>query len=375
MSKAAKRLIIILSALLLLAALGFFAWWYFTSRTPNGKLDLHRLPDETQTVSMLVVGVDESHELTDVIIYLQFDPEKKKASMLSIPRDTYLGDEFLTGKINAVYQTAGGIERLVEEVRERFLLPVDYYATVTLETLRALVDDIGGVTVTISEDLYDHGNLVFSAGTQTLDGARAETFVRLRYAYVNADLGRIDAQHQFLLALMEKVQTQNKLDMLQLVISYFNDIETDLPLDRALSIASTAFSLNQESISAFTVPGVGKTHNTYAVYEVDKKALAAILNENFFKTPVAPETLGFPLVNAPKGAAALKPAPRPEKEEPASSTPAAHEKKESASSQKSKDEEEKKSSQPVVGKKKSSSSSKGEVVGNVFEENKAAQND
>lgn len=292
MKKQTKIAIIAVTVIILLTASGLI----LTRR--NGQIDgmpnLARLPKETETVNVLVCGVDYSQKLTDVIIYMRYEPKSGTAKLLSIPRDTYIGDDVRSGKINAVMQTEDGIDGLVSEVEKRFLLQVDYHATITLESLGAIVDDIGGVPIVMEEDLYDNGALLFPAGAQTLDGEQAQMFVRLRHAYANADLGRIEAQHKFLLALMEKLQSMGKLDMLRLVTSHFGDVTTDMPLTKALSIASTAFSIKAEDIESFTVPGVGKMHNTYAVYEVDRAALSEILNQNFFSSPRAADDLDFP---------------------------------------------------------------------------------
>ena len=298
-------LIIIGSIAVLLAAVVAIAVVISTGRRGEGEIepgqeihqeDLKEIPEETDVINVLAVGLDYSEEITDVIIYVRFDPEEKTAKLLSIPRDTYVGDEFSTGKINNIYKSGGGIDRLVSEIEERMLLPVDYYATITLDSLGDLVDQIGGVEITLEEDIYDQGQKLFSAGTQTLNGEQAQLFVRQRHAYANADLGRIEAQHQFLLACMKKVQSLGKLQMLQLAVTNFDAVTTDMPLNKMISVAATAFSLGEEDVFSYTVPGVGKMNYSYAVYEVDKPALAELLNEEFFSEPITAEELDFPEV-------------------------------------------------------------------------------
>ena len=61
----------------------------------------------------------QSQNLTDTIMLASYDPKTQEASLLSIPRDTFVGDNkaYAGGmdKINAIYQT--GVENLLEEVR------------------------------------------------------------------------------------------------------------------------------------------------------------------------------------------------------------------------------------------------------------------
>ena len=52
---------------------------------------------QEKVVNFLCIGVDNSENLTDVIIYLSYDRQEKKASMLRIPRDTFVGDDIPTG--------------------------------------------------------------------------------------------------------------------------------------------------------------------------------------------------------------------------------------------------------------------------------------
>lgn len=257
------------------------------------------IPVQTEKVHLLFCGVDYSQELTDVIIYGLYDPKASSVRLLSIPRDTFLGDEYPTGKINQVYKTAGSIEVLVNEITERFHLPVDYYVTVTLEAVGEIIDEIGGVPIALDQDIYDMGVKLFSAGEQVLSGEQAQLFVRQRHAYATADLGRIEAQHKFLLALMEKVQSIGKLKALQLVVSHFGAVSTDMPLSKAVTIASTAFGVAEEDIEFFTVPGNGKMNGSYAVYEVDRTALAQILNAHFLSEPVEEDALDFPEAKEP----------------------------------------------------------------------------
>ncbi|WP_195282066.1 LCP family protein [Harryflintia acetispora] len=255
---------------------------------------LDNVKQETEVINVLAVGVDYSQKLTDVIMYVRYDPNASKAWVLSIPRDTYLGDEYPTGKINNVYKTKGEIQDLCDEVEERFLLPVDYYATITLESLGKIVDQIGGVPINIPKDLYENGQLVLPGGEQVLDGDAAQKFVRARKAYVDSDLGRINAQHDFLIAAMKQLQSLGKMEMLELVLDNFDAVQTNIPISKMISIASSAFTIQEEDIEMFTVPGVGKMNYSYAVYEVDTTALAEILNENFFTNPVEPQELDFP---------------------------------------------------------------------------------
>ena len=150
-------------------------------------------PTEVQekVVNFLCVGVDESENLTDVIIYLSYDKLEKKASLFRIPRDSFVGDDVPSGKINAVYghpdEGQTKIGALIEKINDMFQLPVDHYATITLEGFRNIVDSIGGVDVDVPQTIYYDEGMVIPEGEQHLDGEKAEWFVRYRAGYAKAD--------------------------------------------------------------------------------------------------------------------------------------------------------------------------------------------
>ena len=75
------------------------------------------------------VLLGQSQNLTDTIMVAEYDPQKQQASILSIPRDTFIGNskEAATpwDKINAVYQT--GPENVLKEINELTGLDIKYY--------------------------------------------------------------------------------------------------------------------------------------------------------------------------------------------------------------------------------------------------------
>lgn len=324
MKKKTFAIILTVSALLAAGVIAFVFYQFYQTNFGGNNLDsyefsesdMRKVSEITDTVNVLCIGVDYSQELTDVLMYVRFDPKAKKAKVLSIPRDSFVGDEYPSGKINNIYKATKNVDELVEEIENRFRLPVDYYAMITLEALGSIVDQMGGVEITLEEDLWDYGVKAFSAGTQTITGEQAQVFVRIRHAYANADIGRIDAQHRFLTSVMHKLQSLGKLDTIRLVLGNFDEIETDIPATKAVSIASTAYALTEEDIEMFTVPGTGKWNNTYAVYEVDCAALAELLNEHFLSSPITADELDLPTVTAPQPAS-----PPPAEEEPPEEVP------------------------------------------------------
>ena len=114
-SKILKKILILLVVILILLIAGIT---YKTQKNGGGLQGLLSTlvghDEETlknlEQIQILLMGVstDNGGKLTDTIIVATYDPKNQKASLLSIPRDTFVGKNPQTGtgsdKINALYQ-------------------------------------------------------------------------------------------------------------------------------------------------------------------------------------------------------------------------------------------------------------------------------
>lgn len=175
---------------------------------------------KSSTINLLVCGIDDdidrNQSLTDVIMLISIDFEKNSASILQIPRDTYVGQSINTGsswKINSIYSHASdknGPQALAQYIAETFQIPIDHYLTITMDGFRRAVDSIGGVTIDIPYRIVFDSASILNPGVQTLNGTKSEWFVRYREGYAMGDLDRVKAQRIFVAALAQKVGTMSK---------------------------------------------------------------------------------------------------------------------------------------------------------------------
>ena len=127
----------------------------------------------------LLLGKSEA--MTDTIMVAKYSPSTGDATLLSIPRDSFVGNNPNTAtasdKINSKYQISP--QRTIDAVNELTGLNLKYYITVDTKALRDLVNAIGGVYFDVpikmdyddsSQDLYIH----LEPGYQLLDGQKAE---------------------------------------------------------------------------------------------------------------------------------------------------------------------------------------------------------
>ena len=252
---------------------------------------------KSKTMNILVCGIDNDEndpyhqqKMTDVILVTNLDFENDRASLLQIPRDTYVGDLTATGKINAVYNKASsdaeGINALAQTLHTMTALPVDHYVTITMEGFRAAVDAIGGVPVTLDKEMVFHlrdanENIVetktLPAGENVLNGEMADLFVRYR-DYARADLDRLDVQRVFLAALMNKLTSLSALDLVSALNAVYPYLSTDFSLAELLSLANDARQFSAASITFLRAPGEPATKDGQSVYTLHRAELAAMLN-------------------------------------------------------------------------------------------------
>lgn len=259
-----------------------------------------------KTMNILVIGVDTDSELegndarkvsmTDVIMLINFDRESSKATILQIPRDTYVGDIVPYGKINGLYQwgitdkkpgendTAIGIEPLIQIINEQFKLTVDNYVMITMEGFRNAVDLIGGVEIILDENeepVDFEGHFVIKPGSNVLNGELAEVFVRYRN-YEHADIDRLRMQERFMEALMRKLFELSKSEMISTTMKIRDYLISDLDFSQMIALLTEVKALSMENIKVIRVPG--EPVSRYGLYGVDvfsvhKKQLADLLNQ------------------------------------------------------------------------------------------------
>lgn len=288
-NKIFKAAIIVIIVITFIACAGFAAAYFmkpsYKDKETGEEVKAEKLDEEY--IRVLACGVDKSDRLTDVIMYILYDVNNQKVNVLQIPRDSFVGTEYQTGKINSVYGSVknhnDGMKELKSVFQEQFSLDVDYTALITLKGVSNIIDSLGGVKMNIPFQmnyLPDRGQILYP-GEQIIDGEKAEWIVRFRSGYQNADIGRMNMQKEFLLAVLDTVRDKGRMAAVSALMQNFGEVKTDMPIKKAISIANKAFEMKNEDINMFVLDGSGKMYGTYAVFELNKETTADILNENF----------------------------------------------------------------------------------------------
>ncbi len=261
-------------------------------------LDLPQLVEGQYTV--LFLGFDEEEFNTDVIWVCEFDIGNAGLNILQIPRDTCLPDytDSPTGKFNSIYAMGQKyinppIQRVVNAVQENFGIPIDAYITTSCNDIEEMVDLVGGIPITLDEEIMYEADKRIPAGETVLSGEQAEWFVRFRWALAEGDIGRIKNQRRFMAAAMQKllsiVSDEGRVKLYSYLKTIYDNeyIYTNMSLGDIGMLADFASTLSMEKVRVNMVPGEGAQYEApdgqiYDIYSVHKLATLNMLN-NYFR--------------------------------------------------------------------------------------------
>ena len=270
------KIAIVVILLLLLAGGGAFAIWGNTiiSKLTGGRSGIFEVisamtsnvklkTDKNGRTNVLIFGTSgfnmqgdegdgsehDGAQLTDSIMLLSADQETKDVAMVNLPRDLYVGNTCTsTGKVNEVYFCSNisgdaeesGAAALSNTMKDIFDVDVQYWIHVDWGALMKLVDGLGGITVTLDEDIDDDWTgIKATAGVPLqLDGWNAVALARARHGTTMGDFSRGNSQQKILAGVQAKI-VNSGLDLgtvLGVLDAVGSDVRTNLALDEIKSI-------------------------------------------------------------------------------------------------------------------------------------------
>jgi polyisoprenyl-teichoic acid--peptidoglycan teichoic acid transferase len=205
--------------------------------------------------------IDTLDGLSDTMMLLRFDPQTKRTIVLGIPRDTMIEREgFGTEKINAVDHESGPAAAAKEVSKVLGGVAIDRYIRVNNMGVAKLVDELGGVTVTVPKDIKyqddsQHFYVNLKAGKQHLDGLKLLGLLRYRHDS-NGDIGRMQRQQMVFKALLE--QSLNPMTMAripQLFGVLKSHIDTNLTVEEFLALGGFSMQNGKSKMQMLMMPG------------------------------------------------------------------------------------------------------------------------
>ncbi|MBM6760264.1 LCP family protein [Megamonas hypermegale] len=249
--------------IILVALIGGLIYYLYTNDNEDAAPTV--TTQQSNAINIMIMGVDRRADdvgRSDTLMVLTYNPADKKASLLSLPRDTRVHIEKNDyDKINHAYAYGG--HELTKKTVEAFLnVPVDYYVMIDVHAFEKIIDAVGGVDIDVEKRMYyedpwdDDGGLVIDLypGKQHMDGKTAIQYVRYRDG--EGDIGRITRQQKFIKAFMSQIISPSILPKLPEIIQNISSaIQTDMPIDKMISLMTDLPTVQQNGLNSTMVPG------------------------------------------------------------------------------------------------------------------------
>lgn len=213
--------------------------------------------------TMLVMGIDSTTETLDknatgngdALMLVTFNPKTLNATILSIPRDTYVPIAcFANEKENKITHAAWNGESCMIKTIENFTgIDIDYYVKINFQGVVKLVDALGGIEVDVPIEFCESNskrstkekNLIcLKKGKQTLEGEEALALARHRKTLVTGDLERGVNQQLVVQGILNKLKSiRSANQMLNVLDTVSSSMDTNFTTKQILSFYDIAKKL------------------------------------------------------------------------------------------------------------------------------------
>ncbi|MBI4730289.1 MAG: LCP family protein [Acidobacteria bacterium] len=225
-------------------------------------------PDPAKPVFLLALGSDARHgnptrARFDSIHIVAIDPAGKRATLVGIPRDSWVD---IPGrgrnKINSA--GVGGPDLMVRTVEALSGCRFDYYMITAFDGFQRMVEEFGGLPVDVPMRVHDkYANRIdLAPGLQTLDGREALGYARSRKgtpAFTpRGDFDRSLHQGDLMVAALRKARAQLAGDpgaILRYLAIVLRHVKSSLPLAEALRLGMLSARVDPQQVTNIVVDG------------------------------------------------------------------------------------------------------------------------
>ena len=189
---------------------------------------------------------------TDINIFVHLNLDTRKAYLVTIPRDTWFGGRKING-----YHATGGHDYAVSKFEQFTGSKIDFYAITDFDGFPPLIDWMGGVTVTVEENIADgFSGCYLGPGVHHINGTQALALSRARKGrtlYGGGAYAR-EKQSAMMLAelLLQKKGMVNSGNLASFMGTLGNFIYTNISLAQAAEILPVLLSMQREDITVTT---------------------------------------------------------------------------------------------------------------------------
>lgn len=272
-------------------------------------VDGERYLCRTDVETFLIMGLDRFGETdedgraqADLILLAVFDKEAKTYRLIQINRDTMTEvdrynnrGEFVDTQVMQIalsyaygelenmssYKKCDNTQRSVEKLLCG--IEVDHYLSITMDGVEKLVDRIGGVTLTVRDDLSAIDERLVKGESVAMDGALAMKYVRARRGLEDAsNTARMERQKDFMEALIFGLSDSvGEMDLFSMLGEVESHTCTKCDEECISGLQDYLESYESEGISA--LPGEARLGEIYMEFYVDEDGLEELVKDVFLE--------------------------------------------------------------------------------------------
>lgn len=257
--------------------------------------------------TILVMGIDRRGKIentsgkagengqSDMMCVVILDRDLKKTEVIAIPRETVVEvDEYYTnGKF---YQTKEeqiclqyaygqtseqGCELAKKKVEKLLGIEIDYYCAMSMAAIPVIIDEMDGVSVTMSQDYVIPEHEYTAGNTELLSGEEAYEFIHFRdIERYGTNLERMARQKDFLKAFVPQAKEKAKKNPafpLRLYRALEDMMTTDIPMRKIPFFAYDVMKSGFDEDGILRIPGEDIHVGEYDEFIVDEERLRTLM--------------------------------------------------------------------------------------------------
>jgi len=269
-------------------------------------------------LTFLCLGVDTREDIkvekipgeggqADTIILIVIDELEKQIKMLNISRDTMTKIQIYDtsgiyqyekeAQLALQYAYGDGGEKsckLMETAVSKLLygVPIHGYAALDFEGISDINDAVGGVEVTVIEDLYKLSPELaefYIGNTIILEGEQALYYVQVRDVEaeeLGANSLRIERQKQYVLSFFSKMKQETKRN-LSLPLTLYSTAEdymiTSITADQIAYLSTVVLGCSFDSEDMISISGSIEKTDVYEEYIINEQELYDLIIDVFYR--------------------------------------------------------------------------------------------
>ena len=233
----------------------------------------------TGYTNVALVGIDTREQdidyaNSDTMLVASINNDTWGVRMISLYRDTYVNidpdSEYGNyNKANAAY-AYGSVNQFLSMLNANLDLNITQYVIVDFNAVATLIDDLGGITITLTEQEVVHLNnycvetsevtgmpytpLSYDEGMEpreyNLNGVQGVSYARIRYTEGN-DPKRTQRQRLVIEKIIDKAKSKGLSSVTAIIEDVFPKVKTNFTSSQLIKMASQMFNYNIEYTSGF----------------------------------------------------------------------------------------------------------------------------